>query len=90
MDREKAGANDSLCVNGGVKRRNNSLFLKDLFNIFSVDSRVRRLSHQLEWNAIRHDSRVSVSNIKSEGVVIEHIASSVENYGDNSTLAGSN
>jgi hypothetical protein len=41
LDREEAGVDNSLSVDRGVKRRNNSLLFEDLLNILGVDSRVR-------------------------------------------------
>jgi hypothetical protein len=63
LDREEARADDSLSVDGGVKRGDHGLLFEDLLNVLGVDSRVRALSHKLEGNSFGHDVGVSVGDV---------------------------
>ena len=73
-----------------VKRRNHSLFLEDLVELFRVDARDRRLGSQLERNAIRAISIVAVSDINGQSAIVEFGALCVESNGHNRRTAWGN
>jgi hypothetical protein len=90
LDTEKAGAHNCLSVDLRVETGNNSLFFKDLIEVFSVDARDAGLGSELEGNSVGAISKITVSDIDRQGTVVEFGSLGVECHGDNSSASGCN